>query len=119
MKILIVGGEQETGINNKMIVLKGDRWIKLPLKLPREFAAGGAVYLHGEIYIFGGSLGKETYKLDSTRSKWSRLADMNEKHNYIANSSLAWNGGIWVFGGWLSKCIERYDPVENKWTRIL
>lgn len=101
-----------------MFILNGDQWISLPLKLPREFAHGGAVHLHGEIYIFGGSMRRETYKLDKETLKWTRLADMIEGRRYISNSCLEWKGSIWVFGGWQSKRVERYDLNTKKWIKM-
>ena len=108
-----------------MVILKEDKWIKLALKLPRKLDAGGAVYLDGEIYIFGGSyMAKELYKLDNKTLKWIRLADMNERRLCITNSSVEWNGSIWVFGGYdvdkkpSSKSVERYDPKKNKWIKM-
>ena len=102
-----------------MLILKQDRWIKLPLKLPKGLDSGGAVYLDGEIYIFGGSYrGKELYKLDNKTLKWIQLADMNEGRWYISHSCLEWNGSIWVFGGWDLKSVERYDPKEDKWIKM-
>ena len=98
-------------------MLGRDGSIKLPLKLPKPFANGGAVYLDGEIYIFGGTLTKETYKLNKNL-KWIRLADMNEDRWNISNSCLEWNGSIWVFGGSGLKSVERYDPRENKWINM-
>ena len=101
-------------------MLKENKWIELSLKLPKYLAAGGgiAVYLDGEIYIFGGSLGKETYKLDKKTLKWIRLEDMNEARRGISHSCLEWNGSIWVFGGIGLKSVERYDPKENKWIKM-
>ena len=105
-----------------MVILKQDKWIKLALKLPKKLYTGGAVYLDGEIYIFGGSLYKELHKLDNKTLKWIRLADMNEDRRYISNSSVEWNGSIWVFGGSdgrsYLKSVERYDPKENKWIKM-
>ena len=100
-----------------MVILKQNKWIKLALKLPRKLDEGGAVYLDGEIYIFGGEfMAKELYKLDNKTLKWIRLADMNERR--ISNSSVEWNGSIWVFGGIYLKSVERYDPKENKWIEM-
>ena len=123
---MIIGGLK----NNKteyagVAVLSGDRseWIELNLKLPYEASGSGAVYLNGEIYLFGGIRNlKALYKLDKNM-KWIRLADMNEGRNYITNSCLEWNGYIWVFGGVnekdeFLKSVERYDPKEDKWTRM-
>ena len=96
----------------------------MALKLPKELVTGGAVYLDGEIYIFGGyKMEKELYKLDNKTLKWIRLADMNEWRISITNSSVEWNGSIWVFGGlavdkMASKSVERYDPKENKWIKM-
>ena len=101
-----------------MVILKQDRWIKLALKLPKILDVGGAVYLDGEIYIFGGWMDKELYKLDNKTLKWIRLADMNEGRQYIRNSSVEWNGSIWVFGGFFLESVERYDPKEDKWIKM-
>ena len=102
-----------------MVILKQDKWIKLGLKLPKILVTGGAVYLDGEIYIFGGwPMKKELYKLDNKTLKWIRLADMNEGRRYISNSCLEWNGFIWVFGGDNLKSVERYDPKKNKWIKM-
>ena len=105
-----------------MVILKEDRWIKWSLKLPKELYAGGAVYLDGEFYIFGGyEMKKELYKLDNKTLEWIRLADMNEERQCINNSSVEWNGSIWVFGGGNEsylKSMERYDPKKNKWIKM-
>ena len=108
-----------------MVILKEDKWIKLALKLPEILVTGGAVYLDGEIYIFGGIfMKKELYKLDNKTLEWIRLADMNEGRRDITNSSVEWNGSIWVFGGRNNaragdlKSVERYDPKENKWIKM-
>ena len=106
-----------------MTMLKENRWIKLALKLPKQLYEGGAVYLDGEIYIFGGyKMETELYKLDNKTLKWIRLADMNEGRRGITNSSVEWNGSIWVFGGRYRagdlKSVERYDPKENKWIKM-
>ena len=108
-----------------MAVLSADRseWIELKLKLPFYANGSGAVYLNGEIYLFGGvNYPKALYKLNKNMT-WIRLADMNERRKYITNSCLEWNGYIWVFGGWnekdeLLKSVERYDPRENKWAQM-
>ena len=107
-----------------MVIWKQDRWTKSALKLPKVLFRGGAVYLDGEIYVFGGCwTAKELYKLDNKTLKWIRLADMNEGRAGIINSSVEWNGSIWVFGGWdivssFLKSVERYDPKENKWIEM-
>ena len=107
-----------------MAVLSQDRtkWIEIELKLPYETSDSGAIYLNGEIYLFGGlNNPKALYKLDKNL-KWIRLADMNVGRWDIQNSCLEWNGDIWVFGGLDRgnienlKSVERYDPKENKWT---
>ena len=103
-----------------MQVLSGDRseWIELQLKLP-YIGGGGAVFLNGAVYMFGGiSNPKVLYKLDKNM-KWIRLADMNVGRSSIKYSSLKMNGCIWVFGGASEnkeplKSVERYDPKENK-----
>lgn len=106
-----------------MTTLNRDRskWSILPLKLPKAFAAGGAVYLDDELYIFGGTLCKESYKMGK-HLKWARLTDMNDARVGIQNSCLEWNGSIWVFGGLdlgnFLKTVERYDPIRNTWTKI-
>ena len=107
-----------------MTVLSADRseWIELKVKLPYEGLGSGAVYLNGELYLFGGLNLKALYKLDKNM-KWIRLADMNERRRFITNSCLEWNGYIWVFGGENEKdehlkSVERYDPKEDKWTRM-
>ena len=102
-----------------MVILKEDKWIKLALKLPKKLFRGGAVYLDGEIYIFGGwQMKKELYKLDNKTLEWIRLADMNEGRWGITNNSVDWNGSIWVFGASNLKSVERYDPKENKWIKM-
>ena len=108
-----------------MAVLSADRseWIELKLKLPYKDLGSGAVYLNGEIYLFGGRNNPNAlYKLDKN-IEWIRLVDMNEGRKYITNSCSEWNGYIWVFGGDDEKgeelkSVERYDPKEDKWTRM-
>ena len=47
------------GEYNRMLVLGPGGWIRLSLKLPKGLDSGGAVYVEGELYIFGGmSMGK-------------------------------------------------------------
>ena len=108
-----------------MLILRGGKWIEWGVKLPEPFANGGAVCLDGEIYIFGGTLEKRSYKLDRNLI-WIPLDDLKEKRGGIANSSLEWNGSIWIFGGSPDdikcgkkslKSVERYDPEENKWIK--
>ena len=106
-----------------MAVLSQDRtkWIEIELELSYEASGSGAIYLNGEIYLFGGwGNPKALYKLDKNL-KWIRLADMNVGREGISNNCLEWNGDIWVFGGIdendkYLKSVERYDPKENKWT---
>ena len=106
-----------------MAVLSRDRtkWIEIELELPYRASDSGAIYLNGEIYLFGGFMNRKVlYKLDKNL-KWIRLADMNVGRGGIENSCLEWNGDIWVFGGEdengkYLKSVERYDPKENKWT---
>ena len=109
-----------------MAVLSQDRtkWIEIQLELPYKALGSGAIYLNGEIYLFGGWNNPEVlYKLDKNL-KWIRLADMNVGRWMIQKSCLEWNGYIWVFGGWdrenkeYLKSVERYYPKENKWTKM-
>ena len=119
-----MGGKKNNGNDFAgMAVLSQDRtkWIEIELELPYEASDSGAIYLNGEIYLFGGRRNpKALYKLDKNL-KWIRLADMNVGRRWISNNCLEWNGNIWVFGGQDEndkplKSVERYDPKENKWT---
>lgn len=106
----------------EMLTLCKDEWIKMSIGIPKTFARGGIVHLDGVTYIFGGSLGKETYKLGSKILKWIRLADMNEEREWIVNSCLGWDGSIWVFGGHDGKTnldsVVRYDIKEGWWIEM-
>lgn len=121
-----MGGLKNHGtVKSGMAVLSGDRseWIETELTLPYSAWCSGAVYLNGEIYLFGGENNlKTTYKLDKNM-EWIRLADMNDGRKFIANNCLEWNGYILVFGGQDNedtclKSVERYDPTADKWTRM-
>lgn len=108
-----------------MAVLSSDRsrWIQLKVKLPSKTGTGGAAYLNGELYIFGGFPGYyDAQKLDKNM-KWTRLADMNVGRTNISKSCMELNGFIWVFGGCAItnalKSVERYDPKTNTWTMML
>ena len=99
------------------------RWSTLSLELRTSLHWGGAVYLDGEIYIFGGTNSeKKTYKLNR-EMKWIRQADMNEGRLAISNSSVVFDGCIWVFGGRNNSerhlnSVEKYKPEENKWIQM-
>ena len=117
------GGKYKNTASAGMAVLSRDRtkWIEIELEIPYKPLGRGAIYLSGEIYLFGGLRNpKALYKLDKNL-KWIRLADMNVGRWGIENSCLEWNGNIWVFGGTGEnlkplKSVERYDSKENKWT---
>ena len=102
-----------------MVILKEDKWIKMPLELPNRLVSEGAVYLDGEIYVFGGfCMSTQLYKLDNKTLEWIRLEDMNEERWGISNSIVVWNGSIWVFGGYDLRSVERYDLKEKKWINM-
>ena len=92
------------------------------MELPFDLLYGGAAYLNGEIYVFGGTeLQKKAYKLNQ-QMKWERVADMSE-HRYCGPSSLSFEGSIWVFGGCNSSLdalnsVEKYIPAENRWIKM-
>ena len=93
------------------------------MELPFNFSCGGAAYLNGEIYVFGGELRREAYKLNQ-QMKWERVADMTEDRD-CGPSSLSFEGSIWVFGGCNSSSdftalnsMEKYVPAENRWIKM-
>ena len=93
------------------------------MQLPIDFSHGGAAYLNGEIYVFGGTeLQRKAYKLNQ-QMKWERVADMTEDRYCVGPSSLSFEGSIWVFGGCNSSYIslnsvEKYIPAENRWIKM-
>lgn len=100
-----------------MLVLADNEWKMASVELPHKIGRGGAVYLNGEIYIFGGNyMLDKVLKLDKNM-KWNQLANMKEKSSHVANSCLEWKGGIWVIGGWNGQkamaTVHRYNP--NLW----
>ena len=93
-------------------------WKQLSIKLPYSIYGHGAQFLNDNLYIFAGN-SKCTHKL-SKSLQWEKMADMNQKRNYISNSSVVLNNQIWVCGGKDErgnslKSVEMYDPETNKW----
>ena len=93
------------------------------MELPFDLYDGGAAYLNGEIYVFGGEgLQRKAYKLNQ-QMKWERVADMTEDRYCVGPSSLSFEGSIWVFGGCNStsdalNSVEKYIPAENRWIKM-
>ena len=98
------------------------------MELPFNLVYGGAAYLNGEIYVFGGNkLQRKAYKL-TQQMKWEQVADMTEVRycEYGSGpSSLSFEGSIWVFGGCNSSSdesalnsVEKYVPAENRWIKM-
>ena len=69
-----------------------------------------------------------TYKLGKSHKwltkgvHWEQMADMNETHTEVSNSSVVLNDQIWVMGGWNGsnalKSVEMYDPQTNIWKNM-
>lgn len=119
-KILILGGYAnglETG-DIYVLASGASSWKKLKLAMPYVTAYHGTMFLHGELYVFGGCT-NNTYKLNH-KKKWKKMADMNEKRSGITNSCVEFDSSIWVMGGndIMSplNSVERYDSIANKWS---
>jgi len=95
--------------------------------LPAPTRNSGAVFLKGNIFVFGGSFpsGRTLVSspvvavLKKDQQKWVRAADMPTAK---ATSAVVKDGLIYVVGGYDGKSslntFERFDPISNKWESL-
>ena len=119
----IPGEELTSGQSDRVYVLRGDTWEKLPsLNHPRAAAAAGVV--GDKIVVVGGQadgkLVRQTEVFDGER--WTDVADMPTPREHLGAASdgryLYAVGGRDLSADKNATALERYDPANDSWTEL-
>ena len=119
----IPGEELTSEQSDRVYVLRGDSWEKLPsLNHPRAAAAAGVV--GDKIVVVGGQadgkLVRQTEVFDGER--WTDVADMPTPREHLGAASdgryLYAVGGRDLSADKNATALERYDPANDSWTEL-
>jgi len=70
------------------------------------------------VYIVGGFITGDTYKLSMSTKQWAKQSSLNTPR--YRHGCAAWDGGVIVVGGvhgtiGMLSSVEKFNPVSNKW----
>jgi len=119
----VPGAELTSGQSNRVYVLRGDSWKRLP-SLHHARAAAGAAVVGGRIVVVGGQadgkLVRQTEVFDGKR--WTDVADMPTPREHLGAASdgryLYAVGGRDLTAAANLPALERYDPAADSWTKL-
>ncbi|HXZ77702.1 MAG TPA: protein kinase, partial [Streptosporangiaceae bacterium] len=120
------GPNLEAAASNKVLILKGNRWVAGP-PLHHARAAGAAVVVGNKLVVFGGRTGgkvegevKQTEVFDG--KSWHDAADLPVPGDHLGaatDGTYAYAiGGRTIKSSENHTALQRFDPATNKWTQL-
>jgi non-specific serine/threonine protein kinase len=117
------GGEPSAITSDKVLALRGRKWVKLP-SLNRPRAAGAAAVVGDRIVVVGGQangrLVRETEVFDG--KQWRLTANIPTPREHMAAASdgryLYAVGGRNLSPDKNTAALERYDPADDRWQQL-
>jgi len=119
----VPGDELTSGQSDRVYVLRGDSWKRLP-SLNHARAAAAAAVVGGKMVVVGGQadgkLVRQTEVFDGER--WTDAAAMPTPREHLAAASdgryLYAVGGRDLTAAANLPALERYDPANDSWTKL-